>query len=262
MKPPAPLLLLALAFLGMPDSSTAGPVVVASSLRVGDVVSGTLKIGRRNVVLPGGNWQVISSVERPVSTESVQAPSIHTLHFQEILNGRLNRGLEVAATTFSTSFVNWTDEPCKFKGDSFWIEARRSRINDQFCLRAGFLSGVVDSARGDAFLAWARDIKARSIGYSPESPFVSVVRFTSYDYLRMSMSFDPMVSGIGASKNPARQFNVWHADNAARDPSRKAFFDALVAWAPTFADAVQRAFDADDTLTAKDFALPKLPEKP
>jgi hypothetical protein len=182
------------------------------------------------------------------------------LEFQELKNDRIGRLLRVVATKTSRT-VNWNDEPCKSKGDSFWIEDRKRRMNDQFCLRVGYLSGIVDGARGVQYEAWARDVKAKAIGYSPEMPFISVIRYTPYDYLRMSMAFDPSSSGIAGSKTPARQFNDWNGLTVSQMPVHMRFYDALVSWAPKFADAVQRAFDGDESLSAADYGEPTLPTK-
>jgi hypothetical protein len=242
-----------------------GPVVVAESLKIGDTVTGPLKIGRRIITLPSGTWQVIASAERPVFSDAGRPGNTLRLHFQEVRNERLTRGLEVVATKYSPTSIRWNEEPCKTKGDSFWVEHRRSwihnSINDQFCMRVGYMSNIVDGATGAAFEAWARDIKAKSIGYPPEAPFVSITRFTSFDYLRMSIYFDPMLSGIGPSQNPVRQLNDWHGDTASQRPAHANFYAALVAWAPKFADAVQRAFDGDEKLVGEDFGEPNLPSK-
>ena len=239
-----------------------GPVASAESLKPNDVVVGPIKIGRRTVVLPAGTWQLITSSERNSSTDgTAQSPTLLSLEFQELRNGRLTRLLQVTATKFSRT-VNWLDEPCKSQGDSYWIDDRRRGIRDQFCLRVGFKSGVVDGARGDVFQAWARDMKSKSIGYSPEMPFVMVTRYTPYDYLQMTVSFDPALSGIPPSQNPARTFNEWNAAGIAQRPANAKFFDALVAWSPTYAAAVQRAFDGEDGLAASDYGEPILPVKP
>ena len=241
------------------SSLASGAVEIAESLNVGDTVSGAIKIGRRIVVLPAGDWQLSVKSERSSSTEgNVQAPTIMALFFQEIRDGRLNRMLELTATK-NSGRVNWIDEPCKSKGDSYWMEDRKRGINDQFCLRIGFRAGIVDNARGEAFQAWARDIKAKSIGYSPEMPFVSVTRYTSYDYLQMTVSFDPSVSGIASSQNPNRQSNDWNGLKSVPNSTHAKFYDALVLWAPKFAEAVQRAFAGDEKLSDADFGAPVLP---
>ena len=239
-------------------SYSAGPTVLAESLKPNDIVTGAIKIGRRTFVLPAGNWQLVAKSDKSSSTEgSSQAPSTMSLYFQEIRNKRLNRGLEIAATTFSGK-MNWLDDPCKTKGDSYWLDDRKRGTNDQFCVRVGYISGVVDGARGDTFQSWARDIKTNAIGYSPEMPFVSVVRYTSYDYLRMVMSFDPFPAGIIPSQNPARQFNEWQGQTVSQRQSHSKFYDSLVDWAPRFATAVQRDFEQDEYLTGDDFGEPLL----
>lgn len=205
---------------------------------------------------------MVSKIEKNSSSDgSSQMPRIVTLYFQEVIDGRLNRGLEVAATANSGQF-NWLDEPCKNKNDSYWIDDRKRGMSDQFCTRVGYLSGVVDGARGEAFERWAREIKEKGIGYSPEMPYVSVVRYTSYDYIRMSINFDPNISGLMPSQNPARNFNDWQGQAVSNRPRHKQFYDALVNWAPKFALGVQRAFDEDKYLSPSDFGTPALPNKP
>ena len=239
-----------------PCSYSAGPTVLAESLKQNDLVTGSIKIGRRTIVLPAGNWQLVVKSDKSSSIEgSSQAPTIMTLYFQEIKNRRLSRGLEIAATTFSGR-MNWLDDPCKVKGDSYWLDDRKRGANDQFCIRVGYSSGIVDGARGDAFQAWAREIKSNAIGYSPEMPFVSVVRYTAYDYLRMSISFDPFPVGILPSQNPARQFNEWQGQTVSQRQKHARFYDSLVDWAPKFATAVQRDFEQDEYLTSGDFGEP------
>ena len=265
MKPFRDSYVALILFAGLPLSVWfAGPVVLADSLKIGDTVTGPLKIGHRTIALPSGMWQVATMVERPAVADSPRLGSILTLHFQEIRNGRLVRGLQVAASK-STRDIRWNSEPCKSKGDSFWIEHRRSwirnGINDQFCMRVGYLSGIVDDARGDAFQAWAREMKAKSIGYSPEAPFVMVTRFTSSDYLQMWVAFDPMLARIGPSQSPARHLNDWHGDTVSQRPTHANFYGALVSWAPKFADAVERAFDGDESLAGADYGEPTLPSK-
>lgn len=239
-----------------------GPVVLAESLKPNDIVSGSIKVGRRTLALPAGTWQLITSSERNSSAGGgAESPTVMSLEFQELREGRLNRLLQVVATKFSRT-VNWLDEPCKSKGDSYWIDDRSRGIRDQFCIRVGFKSGVVDDARGSVFQAWARDIKSKSIGYSTEMPSVTVTRYTAYDYLQMIVSFDPAVSGIPPSQNPARAFSDWNAAGITQRAANGKFFDSLVAWAPTYAGAVQRAFDGDDGLSAADYGAPVLPGKP
>lgn len=243
------------------SSWSAGPVVLAESLQPNDTVTGPIKIGRRTLVLPAGNWQLVTSSERNSSNDSARTSPLMSLYFQDLHDGRLTRSLEVLATKFSRT-TNWLDEPCKSKGDSYWIEDRARSTRDQFCLRVGFKNGVVDGATGAVFEAWARDLKAKSIGYSPEMPFVRVTRYTSYDFLQMTVSFDPSVSGIVRSQNPARPFNDWFAQTVSQRPAHAKFYDALVAWAPKYAEAVQRAFDGDERLPSADYGEPNLPVKP
>lgn len=239
----------------------AEPIVLVEAININDFVTGRIKMGRRIIVLPAGNWQLVTKRDTNSSAgNAMQGPTISRLTFQEIKDGRLNRGLEVAATT-SSGNMNWLDEPCKSKGDSYWIEDRKKGINNQFCLRVGYMSNMVDGATGNDFQAWARTIREKQIGYSREMPFVSVVRYTSYDYLKMSINFDPALSGIGSSADPTRQFNDWQGQSVASRPQHLKFYEALVIWAPKFATAVQRAFDNDEYLTDADFGLPALPAK-
>jgi hypothetical protein len=93
-------------------------------------------------------------------------------------------------------------------------------------------------------------------------PYVSVIRFTPYDYLRMVMSFDPSSSGIGPSPNPSRQFNEWNGEATSRPPINTKYYESLVSWAPRFAEAVQRAFDGDESLSEIDYGVPQLPNRP
>jgi len=93
-------------------------------------------------------------------------------------------------------------------------------------------------------------------------PFVSVTRITRYDFLSMSVSFNPAVSGISRSQNPNRQFNEWNAETISQRPTHAKFYDALVAWAPKFAQAVQRASEGDESLSSTDYGEPTLPAKP
>ena len=250
----ATLACLTACLVGCPGATAQ--VILVDSLQPGDHVSRPLKIGRRTISLPAGDWQLIVKTERNPSTDATrQMPTLVRLQFQELLDGRLNRMLELAASSYSAR-SDWQDEPCKYKGDSYWIEDRGTGTHDQFCLRVGFRSGMVDGARGDTFLAWARELKAKSIGYAPEMPAVTVTRYTTYDFLSMSISFDPAVSGIQRSKDSTRQFNDWNPTTIAQHPDHKGFYEALVSWTPVFAAAVQRAFDGDETLSPKDFAGP------
>lgn len=253
---------VALALIISRQAIGAEEVVDSDVIRANQVISGAVKIGRRIIPLPDGNWQLVNRIEKNSSSDgSSQMPTIVTLYFQEIQNGRLHRGLEVAATT-SSSRMNWQDEPCKSKNDSYWIDDKKRGMNDQFCLRVGYMSGVVDGARGEAFQLWARNIREKEIGYSPEMPFLSVIRYTPYDYLRMSINFDPDISGIAKSANVPRQFNDWQGQTVNTRPQHAKFYDSLVSWAPVFATAVQRAFDNDKYLSSKDFGAPSFPPKP
>jgi hypothetical protein len=235
--------------------------VETTYLRSGDVVKDPIRIGRRQITLPSGNWQLVAMSERNSSTDGTSSSSvIQTLHFQEIIDGTLTRMLEVSATKYSAQMY-WLDEPCKTKGDSYWIETRKRGVNDEFCRRVGFIGGVVDQARGESFIAWARDLKQRAIKYSPEMPFVSVVRYTRSDYLRMAIQFNPSVSGIPPSKESTRQFNEWNGKLVTEGTRHYQFYEALREWAPTFADAVDRASKGDESLTAREFERPKLPPR-
>lgn len=262
MRPPRILRVSAILVCAIPALAwSAGPVVLAESLKPSDIVTGPIKVGRRTLVLPAGVWQLVTTSERNSGNEgTTQTPTLMSLFFQELRAGRLGRGLEVVATKTSRT-VNWLDEPCKSKGDSYWISDRRTGMNNQFCLRVGYKSGMVDGARGESFQAWARDIKSKSIGYSPEMPFVSVTRYTPYDYLQMTVSFDPSTSGISPSANPTRSFNDWLPETVAQRPTHSMFYEALVSWAPTYAAGVQRAFDGDESLSPAEYGEPALPTK-
>jgi len=178
--------------------------------------------------------------------------------FDEVLDQRLNRTLQLTLTKHSKTGT-WLDEPCKSLADSYWLDDRKRSFNDQFCVRIGFLSGVVEGARGDAFQDWARQIAASRTSYSPEMPFVSVVRFTTYDFLRMSVAFNPSVSGISRSEQRERHLNDWNSRAPTFSAKHQAFYAALQAWAPAFAAGVHRAFEGDETLRQSDFGTPTLP---
>ena len=107
------LYLLALATLSLFPiiGWSAGPVVLADSLKPNDMVTGSVKIGRRTFALPPGTWQPIASSERNAgSDDPSRTPTLVTLSFQELRDGRLDRILDVVATKFSRT-VNWFDEP-------------------------------------------------------------------------------------------------------------------------------------------------------
>jgi hypothetical protein len=245
----AALLLLSLQF-----SYAQEPVVMADSLRAGDTISGAFKYGRRVITLPAGKWRLISYAERDSSTSRGGATMLD-ISFDEILEGRLNRILTISATKQSNN-LNWVDEPCKTQGDSYWIDDRKRGFNDQFCVRIGYLSGIVDGARGEVFQTWARNIVSTGIRYSPDMPFVTVTRYTSYDYLVMRIGFNPEAYGIPRSKRPDRTFNDWNVKAIAHNPDRANFYEALKKWAPVYATATGRAFDGDVTLTSQDFGEP------
>lgn len=234
--------------------ASASPTVLGDSLKVDDVVSGHVKYGRRTIALPPGDWRVVQKLERNLSTTGKSATMLEVA-FDQIVEGRLSRTLRLALTKYSNNF-NWIDQPCKTQGDAYWMNDRGRGFNDQFCIRVGFQHNMVDGARGESFQAWARGIVSQGIGYSREMPFVSVVRFTSYDYLQMTISFDPAIVGIVPSRRSDRQFNDWHPQMVAQHPDRVAFYEQLKAWAPTFASAVERAFKGDETLVPNDFGEP------
>lgn len=241
--------------------ANAGPLYPSESIRPGDKIAGSLKIGRRVIAVPPGDWQVISKTERNPSTDGTSnLPTMVTLVFQEIVENRLNRMLEVSATTYSAR-VNWINEPCKNKSDSYWIDDRKRSMNDQNCIRVGFFSGMVDNARGDVFNAWAHDIKMKGISYSVDMPYVLVTRYSSSDYLSMSVRFNPAISGIGPSKERERQFNDWKPAQIKEGSPHQQFYEALKAWSPRFDSAVERAFDGDEALSDSDYGNPKLPAK-
>ena len=242
--------------------NTNATVVLAESVKIGDIIQGSIKIGRRIITLPTGTWQVIFKNERNPSTDgSTQGPKMISLSFQEIIENKLTRVLQLEATNYSGNF-NWINEPCKTQGDSFWLDDRKRSLMDQFCIRIGFHSGVVDGARGETFLNWARDIKQRNTAYSAEMPSIEVTRYNAADYLKIVMQFNPSVSGISHSKEKPRQFNDWNPRQLAQNSSHEAFYEALRSWAPTFAGAVNRAFDGDESLLSQDFAEPTLPRRP
>lgn len=245
--------------LSVDAASAAAPVVSADTMKLGDVVSGSLQYGRRTMGLPAGQWRVVSKRERNSSTDG-QGATMLEVAFDEVIDSRLNRVLQLLATKQSKS-LNWIDEPCKTKGDSYWLEDRKRSMNDQFCIRVGFKSSIVDGARGEVFQAWARDIVAKGVRYSPEMPYVSVVRYTSYDYLAMMVSFDPSIRGIAKSRRVERQFNDWLPQTLGEHPDRARFYEALKAWAPTFASAVNRAFEGDEILSPNDFGGAVVPSE-
>ena len=239
------------------SATHAAAQAVFENLRVGDGPSASLRIGTRTFALPEGEWQLIAKSERN-SSAMRDGVTIATMEFQELRNGRLDRLLRVVATMTSRT-TTWRDEPCKAKGDSYWLDDRKRSFNDQFCIRVGFETGMVDRASGLDFQNWARGLKQSGIAYSSEMPSVTVTRFTPYDFLSMRMAFNPNVSGIGQSENAARQFNDWNSEIVPTIPMRKDFYDSLVKWAPIFAGGVERAFTGDITLRSSDYSAPKLP---
>jgi hypothetical protein len=238
----------------------ASEVAQADGLRIGDVVSGSLAYGRRTFALPGGSWRLVSKSGRNPSTTGDSGSQMLQATFDQVVDKRLGRTLELVATKYSKT-VNWLDEPCKNKGDSYWIDDRKRGMNDQFCVRVGYSSGVVDGAKGEAFEAWARDIIAKGIGYSRDMPFLRVTRFTPYDFLQMTVKVDAEGVGVARSKRPERQFNDWHPQTLANHPDRQAIYESLKAWAAKFAPAVDRAFAGDKSLTSDDFGSLILPRK-
>lgn len=256
------LLTTSLLFLCMATDCIADPLVLADSIKTGDTVSGAIKLGRRVIALPRGNWQVIARSERNPSTDgTAQMSPMVSINFQELLENKITRTLQVEATTYSIR-ANWNDEPCKNKGDSYYIDDKKIGINDQFCIRVSYTHDFLDGARGETFLAWAHDVKLRGISYSTEMPYVQVTRYNSADYLRMLIRFNPIVYGIPPSKEKPRQFNDWNPTSLAAHPQRAKFYESLRAWAPDFAAAVNRAFKGDETLTERDFGDPNLTTLP
>lgn len=227
------------------------------SVRIGDQISGQFRYGRRVITLPAGNWRLVTKRERDARSGGGGATMLEA-SLDEVVDARLNRTLQVMLTKYSST-ANWIDEPCKALGDAFWIEDRKRSLNDQFCIRVGFLSGVVEAATGSAFEEWARQLLANRVSYSPEMPFVSVVRFTGYDYLRMVIAFNPAPSGVPRSERRERHLNSWNPKSATPDPKIIAFYTSLRAWAPGYAAAVERAFEGDSTLRPSDFGAPALP---
>lgn len=246
--------------LQAPFALAAGEVANAETLRTGDVVSGPLAYGRRTFVLPSGSWRLIAARERDPSSGGPSGGLLWTAEFDEVVDKRLSRTLELVATKYSKSF-NWVDEPCKNKGDSYWIDDRKRGLNDQFCIRVGFKSGVVEGARGDAFEAWARDLTAKNVGYSREMPFVRVTRYNAYDFLQMTVAVDPEGWGVARSKRAERPFNDWNPKTLADHPDQQAIYDALKAWADKFSPAVDRAFAGDKSLSGEDYGAPAFPRK-
>jgi len=245
--------------LGVP-SSASGSAVDVDGMALNQVVSGQIKVGRRVLALPAGEWQLVRKAEGRGGSD-LRAPEMVSLSFQQVTGNRIVQTLSVNASKNSSSRI-WAAEPCKAQSDSYWVDDRKVGINNQFCTRVGFTSGFVDGAAGADYQSWVRDVKARGLAYSPEMPWVGVVRYTMSDYLLMAISFDPGVSGIGPSKRAARRLNDWLPDVARELPAQRAFYESLVAWAPVFATAAQRAFDGDETLQPADYGEPKLPPKP
>lgn len=247
-------LLAALLLFSLQFTYAQEPVVTAGSLHAGDTVSGAFKYGRRVITLPAGKWRVIYHAERDASTSGGGATMLD-ITFDEVLEGRLNRLLTISATKQSNN-LNWVDEPCKTLGDSYWIDDRKRSFNDQFCIRIGYLSGIVNGSRGEVFQAWARDIVSAGIKYSSDMPFIIVTKYTSYDCLVMRVAFNPQPYGIPKSKKSARAFNDWNVKVVTQNSARENFYEALKNWAPVYATAVARAFDGDVTLTPQDFSEP------
>lgn len=229
-------------------------VVNVDSLHAGDTVSGAFKYGRRVITLPEGKWRLVYQAERD-SSPSRGGATMLDITFDEILEGRLNRLLTISATKQSNN-LNWIDEPCKTLGDSYWIDDRKRSLNDQFCIRIGYLSGIVDGSRGEVFQAWARDIVSTGTKYSSDMPFIIVTKYTSYDSLVMRVAFNPQPYGIPKSKKSARAFNDWNVKVVAQHPARENFYEALKNWAPAYATAVSRAFDGDVKLSSQDYGEP------
>lgn len=231
------------------------------SLRAGDKVE-AFRFGERTVRLPIGDWQLISRSSRPVDVsgrESLGRMARVQLH--EIRGGRLNRLLDVSVNDLSVR-VNWRNEPCKAQGDSYWIDDRKAGMNNQLCLRVGFVDGIVNKASGTTFVGWARDLKERGIRYSPEMPYVSVTRYTMSSWLSMQLMFDPAVSGIQPSEASERSESDWQPQRAARDPQRSAFYLSLKDWAPQLALLIQHNLDGDASTPSPEYGAPTFPSPP
>lgn len=234
--------------------------VSVDSLGINSTVTGSIKIGRRVMGLPKGEWQLVVKEAGSGGTDT-RAPEIVKLSFQQVEGSRITRFLSITASKFSSNRL-WFAEPCKTKGDSYWLEDRTLGMNNQFCLRVSFTSGFVVGAKGNGYEAWAHDVRARNLSFSPEMVGISGTRYTRSDYLYVLLSFDPSVAGIGPSKNPARKFNDWLPDSLDSHPAQRTFYDSLVAWAPQFAGAIEKMFDGDERLQAQDFGEPSFPAKP
>jgi hypothetical protein len=229
------------------------------SLSNGDSVTGPLRLGRRVVAIPEGRWQLVVKQVRPVSVDGRgQMGNIVRLYFQEVRENRLNRVMEIVFTPYSST-IDWLDDPCKAKGDSYWLDDKKRSFNDQFCTRVGFYSGVVDEAHGADFEKWGHGIRSAGIGYSPEMPYVVVTRFTRSDFLMIAMHFDPASSGINAAAQPRSQ-SPWSARNLVDGSKQARFYESLTKWAPQFSGAVSRAFNGDATLRSLDYGEPDLPK--
>ncbi|AYQ29239.1 MULTISPECIES: hypothetical protein [unclassified Polaromonas] len=257
---PGKLILAFFLLVALRAAHSQEQVVPAESLRVGDSVSGAVKYGRRIITLPAGTWRLTTYKERDSSTSGGGATMLDA-SFDEIVDGRLDRLLLISATKYSRN-LNWIDEPCKTKGDAYWIDDRKRGFNDQFCIRVGYLSGVVDGARGEDYQTWARNIVAQGIKYSPDMPFVTVTKYTNYDFLAMRIAFNPEPYGTARSKRPERTFNDWNPSSVSLGTERKKIYEALKDWAPAYAAAVSRAFDGDAGLSSKDFGEPSLEKAP
>ena len=264
VKPIHRFLRYGVAFLLWPSFGTvavaADEPVQAESLRKGDVVSGSLAYGRRTFALPNGLWRLVSTRERDTSNSGPSGSLMLEATFDQVIDKRLNSTFELVATKYSKAF-NWLDDPCKHKGDSYWIDDRKRSMNDQFCIRVGFRSNMVDGAQGAVFEAWARELLAKEVGYSREMPFVRVTRFTSYDFLQMTVAVDAEGVGVARSKRHERQFNDWNPQTLSDHPERQAIYESLKAWSVKFAPAVNRAFDGDTSLSSDDYGVPVLPRR-
>lgn len=250
------ILCIAVLVAGATSTYAVDQVTPYESLSAGDLVTDALMIGRRFLALPSGQWQLISRSARPTSADGAnKLGDMVTLVFQEIASGRVRRTLEIGATVYS-SRVNWLDEPCKNKGDSYWLEDMKTGINNQFCIRIGFTSGFVEDARGETFQRWANDIKTKGIGFSREMPYVLITKYTRSDFLRMKIQFDPALASITDSESLSRPLNAWNPRNIAPDTERAKFYAALKSWAPQFASACARAFEGDTSLRPADFGDP------
>jgi hypothetical protein len=135
-------------WLAATASVFAAPETVrVETMRKGDVVAGSLSYGRRTFALPPGSWRLISMRERDTSNSSFTGSLMLEVSFDQVVDRRLSRTLELVATKYSKAF-NWLDDPCKHKGDSYWIDDRKRGMNDQYCVRVGFRSNMVVDVPG------------------------------------------------------------------------------------------------------------------